>query len=218
MREEKPKSPSQKSKSTKKNRWFWPAVYSSVAIVFVGMIWGFNAIIQKDSKETVDGTNEPNNGLVVETNAPTEVVKFPFDEEHLDNVVIIQEYYDTEADEADRENALLVFNQTYKTNTGISISVNDQPFEVLAAMSGTVEQVVVDHFQGGEVRITHADGMTTIYSSLTGIQVKEGDQVEQGQVLGTATSNEWNPQAGTHLLFEVQVDGVPINPRSKLGF
>ncbi|WP_082713672.1 M23 family metallopeptidase [Sporosarcina koreensis] len=217
MREEKPKSPSQKNKS-QKNRWFWPSIYAGIAIVFVGMIWGYNAFIQKGPNETADVATDPNAPPLVETNASSEVLKFPFNEDQLDNVAIIQEYYDTEADEESRENALLVFNQTYKTNTGISISMDGQPFEVVAALSGTVKEVVLDQFQGGEVTIEHANGMTTLYGSLTGILVKEGDEVVQGQSLATATSNEWNATAGTHLHFEVHKDGNPINPRSMLGF
>ena len=96
--------------------------------------------------------------------------------------------------------------------------MDGQPFEVVAALSGTVDEVIIDQFAGSQVRIEHANGMTTIYSSLTGILVKEGDEVVQGQSLGTAASNEWNTKAGTHLHFEVHENGNPINPRSKLGF
>ncbi|WP_262174333.1 M23 family metallopeptidase [Saccharococcus sp. Marseille-Q5394] len=217
MREEKPKSPSQKNKS-QKNRWFWPAIYAGIAIVFVGMIWGYNAFIQKGPNETADVATDPNAPPLVETNAANEVLKFPFKEDQLDDVAIIQEYYDADANEESRENALLVFNQTYKTNTGITLSMDDQPFEVVAALSGTVKEVIIDQFQGSRITIDHANGMTTIYSSLTGILVKEGDEVTQGQSLGTATSNEWNTVAGTHLHFEVHKDGNPVNPRSLLGF
>ena len=49
MREEKPNSPSQKKKSTQTKSWFWPAIYSGIAIVFVGMIWGYNAFINNDT-------------------------------------------------------------------------------------------------------------------------------------------------------------------------
>ena len=96
--------------------------------------------------------------------------------------------------------------------------MDGQPFEVVAALSGTVHEVIIDQFKGSEVTIEHANGISTIYSSLTGILVKEGDEVVQGQSLGTATSNEWNAKAGTHLHFEVHQNGKPINPRSKLGF
>ena len=92
-----------------------------------------------------------------------------------------------EADEAMRENAYLVFNQSYVTNSGVSISIDGKPFEVLAAMSGVVEEVVTDVFSGDEVVLKHADGMKTIYSSLTGILVKQGDEVAQGEPLAMTT-------------------------------
>ena len=111
MREEKPKSPSQKNKSPQKNRWFWPAIYAGIAIVFVGMIWGYNAFIK--TIQAKQPTQQIQMRVIVETNASNEVLKFPFKEDQLDSVAIIQEYYDAEADEATRENALLVFNQTY---------------------------------------------------------------------------------------------------------
>ena len=58
MREEKPKSPSQKNKSTQKKSWFWPVVYSGIAIVFVGMIWGYNAFIKDDTPDMTDSAME----------------------------------------------------------------------------------------------------------------------------------------------------------------
>ncbi|WP_318617020.1 M23 family metallopeptidase [Sporosarcina sp. YIM B06819] len=219
MREEKPKAPSQKNKSAKAKSWFWPVVYSGIAIVFVGMIWGYNAFMTEDSPGLTDvANNDVKDPPIVQTNAVKETLKYPFAEEVLDDVVIVQDYYDTERDEASRENALLVFNQTYVANTGVSISVQGEPFEVVAALSGKVESVVTDPFKGDEITLSHADGLTTIYRSVTGIQVKQGDEVSQGQALATASENGWNSTAGIHLLFEVQENGVAINPRSKLAF
>ena len=60
--------------------------------------------------------------------------------------------------------------------------------------------------------------MKTIYRSVSGILVKKGDEVSQGQTLGTASENEWNATAGVHLHFEVQKDGIAVNPGSYLGF
>ncbi len=217
MREEKPNSPSQKKKNTRKS-WFWPAIYSGIAIVFVGMIWGYTALI-KDNQTLTDGAKTDENGeLIVDVNASKESLKYPFADALRDNVAIMQDYYDMEAEESVRENALLVFNQTYKTNTGVSISIDGQPFEVVAAMSGVVEEVVTDVFRGDKIVVSHADGMKTVYSSLTEVLVKEGDEVAQGEALATTTQNEWNPMAGVHLHFEVYVDGEHVNPGSYLAF
>ncbi|MBE1555691.1 M23 family metallopeptidase [Sporosarcina limicola] len=219
MREEKPKSPSQKNKSAKTKSWFWPVVYSGIAIVFVGMIWGYNALLKEDSPGLADiaGKN-PKDSAIVETNAAKEMLKYPFKETLLDDVAVLQEYYDVKADETMRENALLVFDQTYEANTGLSISVEGQPFEIVASLSGTVENIITDPFKGSEIVLTHADGLKTIYRSVTGILVKKDEEVLQGQPIATSTENEWNPTAGIHLHFEVQKNGVTVNPRSYLGF
>lgn len=219
MREEKPQAPSQKNKKNK-NGWFWPAIYASAAILFVGMVWGYSALTKDEnaSKSEVAKIDQPKEQVTVETNAQKETLKFPFNEDQLDQVAILQEFYDPQADEAMREKALLVFKQTYQTSKGLAISIDGQPFEVAAAMSGTVEEVIADSFKGTEIKVKHANGMTTVYGSLTGVLVKEGDEVQQGQVLASTTQNEWNPAAGVHLQFEVQQDGIAVNPRNFLAF
>ncbi|WP_301107086.1 M23 family metallopeptidase [Sporosarcina sp.] len=219
MREEKPKIPSQDSKKVK-NGWFWPAIYTGVALLFVGMVWGYSAMTGKDEVAISDVAkiDQPNKDVTVETNAEKETLKYPFHEDQLDQVAILQEFYDPTADEATREKALLVFKQMYVTSKGLALSMDGQPFEVVVAMSGTVEEVIVDSFKGNEIKVKHADGKTTVYASLTGVLVKEGDKVQQGQVLATATQNEWNPQAGVHLQFEVYEEGVAVNPHDFLAF
>lgn len=217
MRGENKKSPSQVNKKATQKKWLWPALYVSIAVFFVGMIWGYSAFMQQ--KETdLANVAKPTEDVTVETNAPNEVLKYPFDEALLDDIVILQNFYDVEADDSMRENALLVFNQTYETSTGVSISIEDKPFDVVAARSGIVEDVVQDAFQGDEIVLSHADGMKTVYSSLSDVRVEVGDELEQGDYLGDATSNEWNPAAGTHLHFQVLVDDQAVNPASYLGF
>ncbi|MCM3756091.1 M23 family metallopeptidase [Sporosarcina aquimarina] len=219
MREEKkPNAPSQKNKSTKSN-WFWPTIYASFALLFVGMVWGYNALMKPDAGEQAAVDKEKaKEEVTLETNASNEQLKYPFDEALLDQVAIIQDFYDAKADASSRENALLVFKQTYVTNEGVTIAVDGKPFEVLAAMSGKVEQIVSDPFKGSEIVISHKDGLKTIYRSVTGILVKEGDEIQQGEALAQTAENEWNPQAGVHLHFEVQKDDVAVNPRSFLAF
>jgi len=217
MREDKTKQTSQTSKQ--KKAWFWPAIYGGIAVLFVAMIWGYTALMDNSSKDSGEFAKGGKDGNVtVETNAQAENLKYPFDEANFENMKIVQKFYDMEADAKDRESSLLVFNQTYVTNNGITISMNNEPFEVLAAMSGTVEKVTSDPFMGNEVVLTHPNGMKTVYRSVTGILVKEGDKVVQGDSLATTTENEWNPTAGNHLHFEVLQDGVYKNPQDYLAF
>jgi stage II sporulation protein Q len=133
-------------------------------------------------------------------------------------MAILNDFYDVNATEESQENSLLVFNQTYETNNGVAISIDGQPFEILAALTGTVKEVNLDPFLGDEIVLEHEDGLITRYRSVKEILVKEGDVVPQGQPLATTTENDFNPTAGVHLQFEVFDNGEAVNPRDFLGF
>lgn len=198
--------------------WFWPTIYGGIAVVLIGLIFTYSALTREDENETVNEPTVQDESPVIETNARTETLKYPFDESQLENVKVLQDFYDMNADAKTRENALLVFDQTFSTSSGLSISINNEPFEVLAAKSGEVKEVKLDSFTGNKIIIAHPNGMETHYSSVYDILVKEGDLVEQGQPIATTIENEWNPTAGIHLHFEVLEDGKHVNPRNYLNF
>jgi stage II sporulation protein Q len=219
MREEKQIKPSPSKNSWQKKPWFWPSIYAAIAVVLIGLIFSYNALIGDEEEQEVVQNGAPSeDSTVIETNARTETLKYPFNEESLDNVQVLQDFYDVTADAETREKALLVFNQSFSTSSGVSLSINNEPFEALAALSGEVSKVTLDAFTGNEVVLTHPNGMETVYSSVTDILVKEGDTVVQGQPIGTTIENEWNPTAGIHLHFEVLQDGEHVNPRNFLAF
>ena len=215
MREVKQK-PSQKMTE---RPWFWPVVYSSIALMIVGVIFSFNALYNSQQDQVaLEEQPVANQQNIVPTATKLETLKFPFKEEYLNEVAILHEFYDVTDEEATRENALLVFNQVFTTSTGVTIAINSEPFEVLAAMSGEVTKVKMDVFTGNQITITHPNGMETRYSSVADILVKEGDKVTQGDPIAKSQENDWNPTAGIHLHFEVLEDGVLVNPRKFLAF
>ncbi len=213
-------SPTNKKDGLQNKPWFWPTVYAAIAVALIGLIFSYNALIGNNEEEQTITVQNPstNDETVIETNAQVETLKYPFDETKLDQVAVLQDFYDVTADEETREKALLVFNQIFTTSSGVSLSVNNEPFEVRAAMSGEVTKVKLDAFTGNQIIITHPNGMETRYSSVTDILVKEGDKVIQGQALATTVDNESNPTAGNHLHFEVLQDGEHVNPRNFLTF
>lgn len=219
MREEKSNNPSLPKKSSKKQTWLWPAIYVGFSLLFVGMIWGYNAFIGSDD-DVADGPRTEDTGAPKEVavTAQKESMKFPFDEAMLDQMTILQDFYDVTASEESQENSLLVFNQTYETSNGVTISIEGEPFEIFAAMSGTVKEVNLDPFLGDEIVLEHEDGLVTQYRSVKEILVKVGDHVQQGQAMATSTENEFNPTAGVHLQFEVFENGEAVNPRNYLAF
>jgi len=221
MREDKNSKTSQKQNEKgqlQKKPWFWPAVYAGGALMLAGMLFGYNSLVSKVEEAPLPDLAEVDPGPVVETNARSETMKYPFKEANLSKVQVLQEFYEVEANAEARENALMVFNQTFTTSSGISLAMNGEEFEVLAALSGKVLEVKLDAFTGNKIVIEHADGKQTHYSSVKDIAVKEGDEVTQGQVLGKATDNEWNQAAGVHLHFEVLENGKYVNPKKSLAF
>ncbi|MGN7478127.1 peptidoglycan DD-metalloendopeptidase family protein [Solibacillus silvestris] len=199
--------------------WFWPVVYSSMALMIVAVILSFNALYEsQQEQELLEEVSAPGEQTIVPTSTTLETLKYPFKEQYLNEVSILQEFYDVTKDEATRENALLVFNQIYTASTGLSIGINSEPFEVVAAMSGEVTEVKMDTFTGNTITLTHPNGMQTRYSSVADILVKQGDQVSQGEQIATSQENEWNPTVGIHLHFEVLEDGVLVNPTKYLAF
>lgn len=221
MREDKNSKTSQNQNEKgqlQKKPWFWPAVYAGGALMLAGMLLGYNSLVSKVEEAPSSDVAEVDSGPVVETNARAETMKYPFKEADLNKVQVLQEFYEVEANAESREKALMVFNQTFTTSSGMSLGMNGEEFEVLAAMSGKVKEVKLDAFTGNKIIIEHPNGMETHYSSVKDIVVKEGDEVTQGQALAKATDNEWNQAAGVHLHFEVLENGKYMNPKKLLGF
>ena len=67
---------------------------------------------------------------------------------------------------------------------------------------------------GNSVTLEHGNQVRSIYGHLSKVLVKSGDHVTKGQVIGLAGST--GRSTGTHLHYEVQVAGHPVNPRSFL--
>jgi murein DD-endopeptidase MepM/ murein hydrolase activator NlpD len=81
---------------------------------------------------------------------------------------------------------------------------------IYAAASGTVLKAGWQGGYGNFVEIDHGRGMTTRYGHLASIDVREGQKLNQGDVLGGMGST--GRSTGTHLHFEVRVDGQAVNP------
>jgi murein DD-endopeptidase MepM/ murein hydrolase activator NlpD len=81
---------------------------------------------------------------------------------------------------------------------------------IYAAASGEVLRATWVGGYGNMVEIDHGRGMTTRYGHLASSSVKPGQKVNQGDVIGAMGST--GRSTGTHLHFEVRVDGQAVNP------
>ena len=75
---------------------------------------------------------------------------------------------------------------------------------------GTVTAVGESSSYGKYCTVTHANGCTTLYAHCSRISVSSGAAVKEGEKLGEV--GETGMATGPHLHFELQKDGVYLNP------
>jgi murein DD-endopeptidase MepM/ murein hydrolase activator NlpD len=82
---------------------------------------------------------------------------------------------------------------------------------IYAAAAGRVVRAERHGAYGNMVDIDHGRGILTRYAHLSSIAVSVGDKVEMGERIAAMGST--GRSTGTHLHYEVRIDGQPVNPR-----
>jgi len=98
-------------------------------------------------------------------------------------------------------------------HAGIDISAR-YGFPVAAAGSGEVLFAGRDAGYGGLVVIDHGGKLDTLYGHLSAFYVREGQKVRRGQPIGAV--GDTGRATGTHLHYEVRVNGASVDPRRYL--
>lgn len=81
---------------------------------------------------------------------------------------------------------------------------------VKATAEGTVIQATYNGDYGNIVEIRHGNGFTTSFAHLQSFNVKIGDKIKRGQVIGLVGNT--GRSTGAHLHYELCLNGKPINP------
>ena len=84
--------------------------------------------------------------------------------------------------------------------------------DVVAPGSGIVTKAGRAGGYGKVVFVSHGYGLTTRYGHLSKISVEPGQRLKRGDVIGAVGNT--GRSTGTHLHYEVRVDGKPVNPLS----
>ena len=88
-------------------------------------------------------------------------------------------------------------------------------YNILASDNGVVVAAGVSGSYGNRIVIDHHNGYTTLYGHLSSIEVKVGQVIEKGSVIGIMGST--GNSTGTHLHFEVKKNGSLENPLTYVG-
>ncbi len=101
-------------------------------------------------------------------------------------------------------------------NPGVTIAAKAGT-PVHAAWAGTVSKVSDNPAMGMTVTVSDGNNYTTVYGHLGQAEVKAGQIVRQGQVLGTVGGNDiYSHQTGAHVNFQVYRGNQATDPESYL--
>jgi murein DD-endopeptidase MepM/ murein hydrolase activator NlpD len=81
---------------------------------------------------------------------------------------------------------------------------------IFATADGVVKEAGWDSGFGRKVTIRHDFGVETVYAHLSGIDVSVGQRVSRGDRIGDMGNS--GRSTGTHLHYEVHLNGNPVNP------
>lgn len=100
-------------------------------------------------------------------------------------------------------------NQPRRPHSGLDIAAAEGT-PIKAVESGTVIEADNFFFSGNMVYLDHGQGLISLYAHMHSINVKPGDRVEQGQVIGTV--GQTGRVTGAHLHLAVMANQTTIDP------
>jgi murein DD-endopeptidase MepM/ murein hydrolase activator NlpD len=106
-------------------------------------------------------------------------------------------------------NRISPFTGSVMMHNGIDVAARrDTP--VMASAAAVVSYEGFDSGLGKMVKLNHGYGMQTVYGHLSKVNVRIGQKVRRGDVIGFVGNTGLS--TGPHLHYEVFVNNVPVNP------
>ncbi len=197
-------------KQRKLRGYVLPTLYVLILMLVFGTISFVTSKLhsKKDYLYSTDVLKDVASVPVVSTDgAVSEGIIKPFTS---DKVSVDKSFYDINGDEKSQTNSLIYYENTYMKNTGV-LYKSDETFDCVMVLDGKVLNIKKDEVLGNVVEIEHNTNLRTIYYSLDKVNVKVGDVLSQGEVIGTSGHSNIS-EGKNNLLFEVYYNGILTNP------
>lgn len=201
-------------------RWLYPAIYLGAAAIIIGLMYARSQMAAHSTLgPTGNSSGSPNpSGATNPITTPTaSASQYQWPVAMGVKPVLTMGFYDATASAKQQATELVSFGNGYSPHLGYDIKVsNGQPFSVTAAVAGQVTKIGSSVLNGHVVEVLSNDGYLEKYESLGKVHVTEGETVQQGQVLGTSGTCQFEQSQGNHLYFEVDKSSTPVDPATVL--
>lgn len=197
-------------KKRKLKTWVFYSLYIAIFVFVFGSILLLNISGDVDLEEDVSYVSKTifeDEIPVVTTN---EIISKPYLDE---NVKVLKDYYDYTSSSDNQVNAIIYYENTYLQNSGI-VYGGVESFDVVSILDGTVLSIKEDNILGTIIEIMHKDNIISVYQGVSEVSVKENDVVSKGQILAKSGLSNIEKDLGSHLHFELIVDGEIVNPNN----
>lgn len=194
----------------------FPTLYISLIFTLVLGLYFTTRTINKEVDNSLEDVTYVSNVIlndVVPVASVDSVFSNPYSTE---NVKIARYYYNLEDDADKQKESIVFYNNTYMPNTGIDYT-NEETFDILAIMDGSVIEIKEDEMLGKIIEIRHDNNIISSYAGLSEISVQKGEQVTTGTKIGISGTSKINENLGNHLHLEIYKDGINIDPLKVIG-
>lgn len=183
-----------------------PMLYTVFAIFVLGsLVLSIEVIKDKENITYVNGVILDEYIPVVNTE---EKINRPYTS---DKVTKSNSYYNYKGTDEEQTKSIIVHDNTYIQNTGITYTAPEQ-FEVVSILDGEVVEVDTKEMLGKTITIKHDKDIISTYQSLGEVSVKKGDKVTANQVIGKSGKSDLINTTDNNMHFEMYINGSIVNP------
>ncbi len=204
-----------------KKRRLKPAVKISLISfgVFLLLLVSITIINNNEAKKVINANDNYTyvNDYIFDSYYPVisqdEKISKPYTSE---KVSIYKNFYDKDAEEAEQQKSIIYHEGIYMQNSGIDYK-SDESFDVISITKGTVTNISDDPLLGKTVEVKSSTELVITYQSLSEVNVKKGDVVTGGKVIGKSGTCALNSDIQNGLHLEMYVNGSVVNPEKYYG-